>query len=114
MDNSKIALLIKTRREDLGMSQRRLATLIGVSNSTVSRWESGDISDLRKANAKLLSIYLYVPEDALMGTIDYEADKPSEVLRLKSQINIALSKINDIETLRTIKKMIKALQEEDE
>lgn len=32
----------KQQRERLGISQRRLASLLGVSNNTVSVWEKGD------------------------------------------------------------------------
>lgn len=40
----------KRQREKLGLSQRRLASLLGVSNNTVSTWEKGDaIPELSRA-----------------------------------------------------------------
>ncbi|MQB01954.1 MAG: helix-turn-helix domain-containing protein [Actinobacteria bacterium] len=33
---------IRDRREELGVGQADLAALIGVNQSTLSRWESGD------------------------------------------------------------------------
>jgi transcriptional regulator with XRE-family HTH domain len=33
---------LRWAREEAGMSQRKLASIMGVSDATVSRWESGD------------------------------------------------------------------------
>jgi transcriptional regulator with XRE-family HTH domain len=49
----------KEQRERLGISQRRLAVLLGVSNNAVSTWERGDaIPELSRAGklAEVLGI----------------------------------------------------------
>ena len=44
----KLGLVIARRREQLNMSQEELGKKIGVSKATISRWESGDISNMRR------------------------------------------------------------------
>ena len=44
----KIAENLKARREDLGLTLDEVAALVGVNNSTVSRWERGDIQNMKK------------------------------------------------------------------
>jgi len=52
--------ILKSRREELGLTMKELADSVGVSESTISRWESGDIANMRRdkivALAKALSI----------------------------------------------------------
>jgi transcriptional regulator with XRE-family HTH domain len=47
--------LIRERRQELGLSQRRLAKLAGVSRATINQVENGSISDL--GISKLTSIF---------------------------------------------------------
>jgi transcriptional regulator with XRE-family HTH domain len=44
----KTGLAIARRREELGMSQVDLAKVVGVSKASVCRWESGDISNMKR------------------------------------------------------------------
>lgn len=41
MDNVKIGKLIAKRRKNRGLTQSQLAEKLGVSNKTVSKWETG-------------------------------------------------------------------------
>lgn len=43
MEDSRLRTFIEAKRTELGMSQRKLATLTGVNNSTISRIESGEV-----------------------------------------------------------------------
>lgn len=44
MDNSDIAKLIKKLREELQLSQRQFAKLVGKPHSTIARIENGNMS----------------------------------------------------------------------
>lgn len=43
MTISDIKEIIKNRRIELGLTLKEVATAVGVSEGTVSRWESGNI-----------------------------------------------------------------------
>ena len=52
--------IIKSRRLELGLTLKQVAERVGVSEGSVSRWESGEIDNMRRdkiaALAKVLSI----------------------------------------------------------
>ena len=111
MDSQRIGALIKGRRESLGLSQRRLAAMMGVSNSTISRWESGDIRDMRRPNVILLSQRLYISEEALMGLCEDSA-QDLELLRARASIDLMLCRMSDPAKLREIARYIKYVSKE--
>lgn len=62
----KTGLAIAQRREELGMSQVDLAKAVGVSKASVCRWESGDISNMRRDRIQKLADALKIsPLDLL-------------------------------------------------
>ena len=58
--------ILKERRQQLGLTMLQVAQAVGVSEATVSRWESGDIANMRRdkiaklANALIASIDLVI------------------------------------------------------
>ena len=40
--------VMRVRRLELGLTQREIADRVGVTEATVSRWESGDIRNMRR------------------------------------------------------------------
>ncbi len=69
--------LIKTRRERKRMTMKELATKIGVSEGTISRWESGDIANMRRDKIQALADALDLSPGAIMG---WEKPKDRSVL----------------------------------
>ena len=59
---------IKERRLDLGLSMKKVAEHVGVSEGTISRWESGNIKNMRRDKIIALAEVLQVPAFALMDT----------------------------------------------
>ena len=59
--------LICKRRLELGMTMKELANKVGVSEATISRWESGDIANMRRDKIALLARALNVTPAYLMG-----------------------------------------------
>ena len=51
---------IRTNREQLGLNQRQLAERLGVAVETISRWETGALTQSR-AMDRYLRIYFGVP-----------------------------------------------------
>jgi repressor LexA len=59
--------IIRNRRLEMGLTMKELAEKVGVSEGTVSRWESGNISNMKRDKVALLSKILGVPLEVLMG-----------------------------------------------
>ena len=59
--------LIREKRREQKMTMKELADKVGVSEGTVSRWESGGITSLRNTTAVALSKALNIPLEELVG-----------------------------------------------
>ena len=59
--------LIKKKRIEKQLTMKELANLIGVSEGTISRWESGEISNMKRSAIVSLSKELDIPPATLMG-----------------------------------------------
>lgn len=58
---------IKTRRVELNLTLDDVAKIVGVSGATVSRWETGDIENMRRDKIALLATALQVSPAFIMG-----------------------------------------------
>ncbi len=62
----KINGLLKERRKELNLTMYELSQKVGVSEGTISRWESGDISNMRRDKIVALAKALNVSPSFLM------------------------------------------------
>ena len=91
-----IGKIIKDRREELHLSQLDISKFVGVSESTVSRWESGFIANIKRNNiaslAKILQLSPIIFID-LVESIDefspMEATLLSDYRKLNKEGQIA-------------------------
>lgn len=58
---------IKARRKELGLTTDDVAKIVGVSNATISRWETGAIENQRRDKIELLAKALRTTPAYLMG-----------------------------------------------
>lgn len=58
---------LKARRKELGLNQNDIATYVGVSEATVSRWESGDIANIRQSRIAALAEILRIDPAVIIG-----------------------------------------------
>ncbi|MBR5519705.1 MAG: helix-turn-helix domain-containing protein [Clostridia bacterium] len=58
---------LKQRRQELGLTQNDVATHVGVSEATVSRWESGDIANMRQGRIAALAEILRIDPSVIVG-----------------------------------------------
>ncbi len=58
---------LKNRRKELNMTMLDVANKVGVSEATVSRWESGDIANMRRDKIVSLANALQVTPSFIMG-----------------------------------------------
>lgn len=66
-DNMEIKDIIKKRRIELGLTMLDVAKAVGVSEATVSRWESGNIANMGRSKVAALAKALCLPAKTLMG-----------------------------------------------
>ena len=59
--------IIRTYREKLNLTMKQLANRVGVSEGTISRWESGKIENMRRDKIEKLANALHVSPGYLMG-----------------------------------------------
>ena len=77
-----INTLISDRRKELGLTIEELANAIGVNKGTVSRWESGEIDNMRRDKIAMLAKALSLSPLTIMG-IDENLDVSGAVARGK-------------------------------
>lgn len=63
----KVNELIANRRKELGLTLEEVADKVGVSKSTVKKWESGYIKNMRRDNMALLADALHISPLDLLG-----------------------------------------------
>ena len=67
---------IEKRRKELGLTQEDVAEQVGVKKSTVSRWESGTIKEMRRDKLLSLASTLQTSVNYLLGLTDDPSVKP--------------------------------------
>lgn len=66
---------LSDRRKELGLTQKEIADMVGVSEGTVSRWESGSIANMRRDRINLYAKALKVrPTFIMTGETEYDMD----------------------------------------
>lgn len=63
----EIGSLIYNRRKELGLTLEQIGDYVGVSKSTVKKWESGYISNMRRDKIALLAKILQIPPTDLIN-----------------------------------------------
>ena len=59
--------IIRERRVILGLTMKEVADKVGVSEATISRWESGEIANMRRGAISSLSKALNISPNEIMG-----------------------------------------------
>lgn len=67
MTITDIKEIIKTRRLALGLTLKDVANAVGVSEGTVSRWEAGNITNMKRNRIAALAKVLQIPPSVIMG-----------------------------------------------
>lgn len=100
--------VIKMRRKELGLTMKEVANAVGVSEGTVSRWESGDIRNMRRDKIAILARVLNVPPAVLMDWEEYDAEL-MERRKLSKELQ-DLANVAQLENLRIAIDLIKRLE----
>lgn len=97
MKENDIKNIIKNRRKELGLTMKEVAKAVGVSEATVSRWESGDIGDMKRSRIAALAKVLKISPNIIMGWKDEEDFKLGNLLSTNNEDMITL--VNKIANL---------------
>lgn len=76
--------ILKRKRLELGLTYEELGSLVGVGKSTVRKWETGMIDNMRRDNIVALSKALNLSPTTLMGLDELEEHPPTNVTSLQS------------------------------
>ena len=83
--------ILKNRRTELGLTQLDVANAVGVSEATVSRWESGDISNMKRSRIASLASVLKMSPSIIMGwNEEHEAHMPSNIIPMPAMRKVPL------------------------
>lgn len=100
--------VIKMRRKELGLTMKEVANAVGVSEGTVSRWESGDIRNMRRDKIAILARVLNVPPAVLMDWEEFDAEL-AERRKLSKELQ-DLANVAKLENLKIAIDLIKRLE----
>ena len=79
LDDGCIGKKIREQRTKLALTQRQVADYVGVTEATVSRWESGDIGNMKRNRiARLAKVLKVSPLLFITGVDEEEKFKPEE------------------------------------
>lgn len=74
MDVNSIKEILKNRRLELNLTLLDVAKAVGVSEATVSRWESGNIANMRRSRIAALAKVLQISPAVIMGWNEKDSD----------------------------------------
>ena len=85
--------IIKQKRIEHGYTMKELAQMVGVSEATVSQWESGNLATMKHTKIMLLSNALGISPAALF---DSAPEPPAQALKLTDQEKSMIKKYRQL------------------
>lgn len=111
--------IIRTRRQELGLTLEEVARHVGVNAATVLRWENGTIQNLRRDKIAKLSEVLQVTPAYLMGWEETENELTKNGLSLNEiafELDMSVDRLreilvaNDVQSVEVTTKIIRVAQ----
>lgn len=91
---------LEQRRKELGLTLEEVGKFVGVSKSTVKKWETGYIDNMKRDKIALLSQILKVSPLAILGIEPTEKDKEKKGVKIpvlgKVQAGVPVEAIEEI------------------
>lgn len=75
---NEIGILIYNRRKELGLTLEEVGNAVGVSKSTVKKWEDGFISNMRRDKIEKLAKILRISPVRLLGITPEKEKAPGD------------------------------------
>lgn len=91
--------IIRKKREELNLTYEELGNMVGVGKSTVRKWETGMIENMRRDNIVALSKALNISPSIIMGWNKCESVNEPTDLYLTEKENLLLSNFKNLNEL---------------
>ena len=107
MEKNSIGQILRKRREELSLTQRQVANHVGVTEAAVSRWESGEIANMRRDKIVNLADILKVSPMLIMGAEEFDGKPPTLTFEQASLLNDfdSMSQEGQTMTLQLVKSL---------
>ncbi len=105
MPQDEMAKKIKLLRSQLGLTLEEVGDYVGVGKSTVRKWETGAISNMRRDKIAKLSEALHTTPAYLMGWEDSESESDKKRAELLALFN-SLPEGKQDEAIRILKAIL--------
>lgn len=73
---------IEARRKKLGLTLEEVGNIVGVSKSTVKKWETGYIDNMKRDKIAMLAKALDISPLTIMGLSDDKPKQPKQAIRI--------------------------------
>lgn len=90
--------ILRNRRIELGLSMKELAEKVGVSEGTISRWESGKIEDMKRSRIKALADALHISPSVIMEWEEPDSDSQP----FSAQFDAGIKAMTPMDEVRTV------------
>ena len=102
-----ISNMLKDRRIELGLTMKQVAEAVCVSEGTISRWESGEISNMKRSRiAALAKVLKMKPSEIVLGSSEEISNEASDIDREFYQLLSTMSDEEKTWLLNVIKSVI--------
>lgn len=91
--------IIRQRREELNLTYEQLGNMVGVGKSTVRKWETGMIENMRRDNIVALAKALNISPAIIMGWDALEEISSNDVINLSKDEKTLLDNYNQLNDL---------------
>ncbi|MBZ1328017.1 helix-turn-helix transcriptional regulator [Clostridium botulinum] len=86
--------IIRKRREELNLTYEQLGNIVGVGKSTVRKWETGMIENMRRDNIVALAKALDISPAVIMGWEPFKVE--SNLSKEEERLISNFKKLNDL------------------
>lgn len=80
--------ILSQRRKELNLTMKQVADKVGVSEGTISRWESGKIADMRRDKIMAYAQALNISPAIIMGWDNVDSSSTSESIHTGKRIPV--------------------------
>ena len=100
--------LIRYKRKEMGMTMKDVADRIGVSEATVSRWESGSVGSMKRQNVAALARLFDLSPAVLMDWEEYEEENATRKMLIRDLTELA--EVSSAENIEIVLNLLRKLE----